>query len=107
LADPHRRPGPGGRRLSGGVSSLDMAPTALTSRQQEVLDLWLADTPYHEIARRLGISTKTVNPHLKAIARKLGAAGISRDSLRAAVEPAKPGGTGSSPARRGSTRSSA
>jgi DNA-binding CsgD family transcriptional regulator len=59
--------------------------TTLTPRQKEVLDLWLAGTPYNELAAALGISTKTVNPHLKAIAKKLGAAGISRDSLRLAA----------------------
>lgn len=62
-----------------------MATTTLTARQQEVLDLWLAGTPYNVLAETLGISTKTVNPHLKAIARKLGAQGISREHLRAAL----------------------
>lgn len=56
----------------------------LTARQQQVLDLWLAGVPYNEIADALGISTKTVNPHLKAIAKKLGAGGISRAKLREA-----------------------
>lgn len=59
--------------------------TQLTARQQEVLDLWLEGVPYDQLAARLGISTKTVNPHLKAIARKLGAPGIARDKLRAAL----------------------
>lgn len=59
--------------------------TALTPRQQEVLTLWLAGTPYRELAAALGISPETVNPHLKAIAKKLGAAGISRSALREAL----------------------
>lgn len=60
----------------------------LTDRQREVLDLWLEGTPYRELAARLGISPETVNPHLRGIARKLGAAGISRERLRAALEAA-------------------
>lgn len=62
-----------------------MTTTSLTDRQQEVLDLWLADVTYKELAARLGISSETVNPHLKGIARKLGATGISRKALREAV----------------------
>jgi DNA-binding CsgD family transcriptional regulator len=57
----------------------------LTARQQEVLDLWLAGTKYKDLAAVLGISPETVNPHLKAIAKKLGAAGISRSALKAAL----------------------
>lgn len=57
----------------------------LTARQQEVLDLWLAGTTYKELASALGISPETVNPHLKNIAKKLGATGISRDALREAL----------------------
>jgi DNA-binding CsgD family transcriptional regulator len=57
----------------------------LTPRQKEVLDLWLAGTKYKELAATLGISPETVNPHLKAIAKKVGAAGISRAALKAAV----------------------
>ena len=54
----------------------------LTARQKEVLELWLDDVPYKTLATTLGISPETVNPHLKAIAKKLGAAGISRVVLR-------------------------
>ena len=62
-----------------------MADTALTARQQEVLDLWLADKPYTEVAAALGIATGTVYPHLKTIARKLGSPSTSRPALRAAL----------------------
>lgn len=62
-----------------------MTTTVLTVRQQEVLDLWLAGTTYRDLATALGISPETVNPHLKAIAKKLGAGGISRAKLRQAV----------------------
>lgn len=61
-------------------------PRQLTDRQQEVLDLWLADIPYQELAARLGISPGTVNPHLRAIAKRLGASGISRKALREALK---------------------
>jgi DNA-binding CsgD family transcriptional regulator len=59
--------------------------TALTVRQQQVLDLFLSGLTYKEVAAHCGISPETVNPHLKAISRKLGASGISRTSLQAAV----------------------
>ena len=62
----------------------------LTDRQREVLDLWLAGVPYRTLADRLGISKETVNPHLKAIARKLGATGISRHALKDALEGSTP-----------------
>ena len=60
-------------------------PRPLTERQKQVLDLWMSGNTYRELAAQLGISAKTVNPHLKAIAKKLGAAGISRANLRAAL----------------------
>ena len=66
--------------------------SSLTRRQQEVLGLWLDDVPYKELAERLGISPETVNPHLKAIRKKLGAAGISRAALRDASCRNKDGG---------------
>jgi DNA-binding CsgD family transcriptional regulator len=62
-----------------------MATTQLTRRQQEVLDLWLAGTQYRELAAELGIAPGTVNPHLKAIAKKLNATGISREALGVAL----------------------
>ena len=60
--------------------------TTLTARQQQVLDLWLAGRTYRELAAELGISPETVNPHLKGIARKLGAVGISRAALGEALD---------------------
>lgn len=62
-----------------------MTPRPLTLRQRQVLDLWLAGHQYKDLASALGISPETVNPHLRVIARKLGATGISRDKLRAAL----------------------
>lgn len=61
---------------------------ALTSRQQQVLDLWLGGSTYKELAASLGISPETVNPHLKVIAKKLGCVGIARDKLRDASKVA-------------------
>lgn len=60
----------------------------LTARQAQVLGLWLSGSPYRELAAELGISPETVNPHLKAIARKLGATGISRAALAEASKQA-------------------
>lgn len=54
----------------------------LTARQQTILDLWLGGTQYKQLAAQMNISPDTVNPHLKAIAKKLGAAGISRAALQ-------------------------
>lgn len=54
----------------------------MTDRQKEVLDLWLAGTNYRDLASALGISPGTVNPHLRMIAKKLGAKGIGRAKLR-------------------------
>lgn len=63
----------------------------LTARQTEVLKLWLEGVPYRELAATLGISPETVNPHLKAIRKKLGATGISRSALQdASKKPAVP-----------------
>lgn len=62
-----------------------MSSRPLTDRQQEILGLWLDDIPYRQLAEKAGIAPGTVNPHLKAIAKKLGAAGISRENLRAAL----------------------
>jgi len=73
-----------GRRW-GTLGGMDTNTRPLTARQREVLDLWLAGTPYKELAARLGISPETVNPHLKGIAKKLDAGGISREALRRAV----------------------
>lgn len=62
-----------------------MSTDTLTSRQRQVLDLFLAGRTYKEVAATCGISPETVNPHLKNISRKLGASGIAREELRRAV----------------------
>lgn len=76
-----------------------MPNTTLTPRQHQVLDGWLSGRTYRELALDLGISPETVNPHLKAIARKLGAAGISRAALseaRGQMVAGTEGGAGAS-----------
>lgn len=64
----------------------------LTTRQQQVLDLWLSGRTYRQVAEECGISGETVNPHLKKIARKLGIKQISREALAGAVasQPREP-----------------
>lgn len=62
-----------------------MTITVLTSRQKEVLDLFLSGQTYKEVAATCGISPETVNPHLRNISRKLGASGIAREELRRAA----------------------
>lgn len=57
----------------------------LTDRQRQVLDLWLGGSTQREVASALGISYQTVNPHLKVVARKLGANGFARETLRACL----------------------
>lgn len=69
---------------------MDTHMRPLTARQQQVLDLWLAGTTYRELARCLGISPETVNPHLKNIRDKLGASGISRSALMEASRDKAP-----------------
>lgn len=64
--------------------------TLLTPRQKQVLDLFLAGNDYKEVAAQCGISTGTVNPHLRAIAKKLGSDGIARDKLRVALDRPTP-----------------
>lgn len=59
---------------------------ALTDRQQAILDLRLAGHTYQAIATEMGISVQTVKPHLRNISRKLGAVGVGREVLRAAVQ---------------------
>lgn len=57
----------------------------LTERQAEVLGLFLSGLSGRAVAQRLGLSPETINPSLKQSARKLGARGIGREKLRAAV----------------------
>lgn len=63
--------------------------TTLTARQQQVLDLFMSGLTYKEVAAQLSISPETVNPHLKVIARKLGASGIAREALLDAIKRAE------------------
>jgi DNA-binding CsgD family transcriptional regulator len=62
-----------------------MANTTLTPRQQQITDLFLAGKTYREVAAECGISPETVNPTLRAVRDKVGAKGISREALKAAL----------------------
>ncbi|MFD4994730.1 LuxR C-terminal-related transcriptional regulator [Streptomyces buecherae] len=53
----------------------------ITPRERDVMDLLLEGLPTKRVATRLDVSVHTVNDHLKAIYRKLGASG--RDELLA------------------------
>ena len=57
----------GGRAGAGGDDGLDQ----LTPREREVLQLIARGYLYKEVARRLGISVKTVEAHVGAVLRKL------------------------------------
>lgn len=58
----------------------------LTDRQAQILRMFLAGMTYREIAVELDLSTQTINPSLRQSAKRLGASGIARETLRAAVE---------------------
>lgn len=64
----------------------------LTEREREVLDLVAAGLGNHEIARRLGLSDKTVRNHLSAILAKLAVSDRS-----AAIVKARDAGLGRAP----------
>ena len=61
-----------------------MAAT-LTPRQREITDLFLSGKTYKDVAAQCGIAPSTINPTLKAVRNKLGAKGIARKHLRAAL----------------------
>ena len=69
------------RRLAGDAGAEPIGPdlpgqdVALTDRQQEVIRLLVAGLTNTEIARRLGVSSKTVMHHTMAIYRRLGVRG--------------------------------
>lgn len=60
----------------------------LTARQAQILRMFLSGMTYRQIALELGLSPETINPSLRQSARRLGAPGIGREVLRAAVERA-------------------
>lgn len=59
---------------------------SLTPRQREITDMFLSGKTYKEVAEHFGISPETVNPTLKAVRAKVGASGISREALKAALQ---------------------
>jgi DNA-binding CsgD family transcriptional regulator len=68
---------------------MGMATTSLTPRQKQITDLFLSGRTYKEVAAECGISPETVNPTLKAVRVKVGASGISREALKAALKKAR------------------
>lgn len=70
-----------GRRSQGG----------LTQREQDVLRLVAAGEPTRRIAGQLGISSETVDTHIRASMRKLGArTRTEAAALAFAVSPTRP-----------------
>jgi DNA-binding NarL/FixJ family response regulator len=61
------------RRLLPTAESVDPPPTALTTREGEVLERLARGQSQAEIAAELGISSKTVANHLQNVLTKLGA----------------------------------
>lgn len=60
-------------------------PTRLTPRQSEVLGLVRLGLPNKEIARRLKISTRTVQAHLGAIYGSMGVRNRTQAAVKAWV----------------------
>ena len=59
------------RRLLAGVDKIDQRLAALTKREREVLDILLEGNSSKEIARALGISSRTVEAHRQNLLHKL------------------------------------
>ena len=59
------------RRLLAGVDKFDQRLAALTKREREVLDKLLEGNNSKEIARALGISSRTVEAHRQNLLHKL------------------------------------
>ena len=68
------------------VGYMAKTPDPLTPRQRQITDLFLSGKTYKEVAAQCGISPETVNPTLRAVRVKLGAEGISREALKAAMK---------------------
>jgi FixJ family two-component response regulator len=64
------------RRSLEGSQVRDQQLAALTQREQEVLDKLLAGRISKQIARELGISTRTVEAHRQNLLRKLGVGSV-------------------------------
>jgi len=60
----------------------DRQLATLTGREQEVLDKLLAGSISKQIARELGISTRTVEAHRQSLLRKLGVGSVKELLLR-------------------------
>jgi DNA-binding NarL/FixJ family response regulator len=67
-----------------GTSPGEMAEVVLTPREREVVQLLAEGQRNKEVARRLGVTVKTIETHRAAIMRKIGAGSIA-DLVRYAV----------------------
>lgn len=74
------------RRLSGAADDLERRLTALTKREQEVLNRILSGSTSKKIARELGVSPRTVEAHRQNLLRKLGFATVKELMLRLASQ---------------------
>jgi DNA-binding NarL/FixJ family response regulator len=66
------RSGTDGRRQHASVNDVSSSKAQLTSREIEVLRLLARNLTAAQVAKRLGVSVKTVNAHLQNAYRKLG-----------------------------------
>lgn len=62
----------------------ELTPGVLTPRQRQIVDLYLNGMSAAQIARHLALSIGTINPTLKASARRMGITSIARPELRRA-----------------------
>ena len=55
-----------------------MVKRVLTKREKEIFDLLITNKTTKEIAKKLGISEKTVRNHISSVMQKLGVKGRAR-----------------------------
>lgn len=55
------------------LNAVPVADTWLTARQREVIDRYMRGEPREQIERDLGITSKTVDSHVRQIKHRLGA----------------------------------
>lgn len=58
----------------------------LTDRQRQIAELFVSGKTYKQVADECGISSGTVHPTLKTVAKKLGTDSYSRAELKKALD---------------------